>query len=261
MYTVLITHSARPEIEQSLLANEKVFSEIGAEIIVATYDMADSVAKRLGESNPNLLIIKAEHGPFSKSAALNAAFCFSTRNRLLLLDCDIALHPELHRELDLIDYQTEYAVLDGLRETKHGYSSPYLVSRESTFYLECLDGRKAEVRRSYVNYRSQEFQGTGLICLSSAAYLGIGGMTEDLVGWGWEDIDFQVRLQIAGLAPNYVSPSGWHTTHSDELRDLPNYDKITSDRRNSITAIKRYERGCFTGSLSPASSYGWRCLV
>ncbi|WP_369408373.1 galactosyltransferase-related protein [Reyranella humidisoli] len=90
--------------------------------------------------------------------------------------------------------------------------------------------------------------GPGLIMLRREDFIRVGGMSSDLYGWGWEDIDLLVRLQKAGLRRRTIGQV--RHLRSSVITSTALIKRQLSERRNIMRCIKRYQTGNSQGSIS-----------
>lgn len=251
-FTVLISHYRRPEIQATLKNNASFFRALDSEIVIATAGPADSILENL----PPGLVVRvierssSEIANFNKCEALNAAFAYGTADNILLLDADILIAPNDALGISTVPYDRSYGVLKGIRENGSTPTGSKLKTRTSRVLFETNNGLRADVVKSSAVYEPMTFNGTGLLCMSRSAFEDVGGFNEELHGWGWEDVDLQVRLQFAGYSPVEIETTAVHLTHDDTIRASGLKSRYDTEAENSARAIARYEAGLFIGTLS-----------
>jgi hypothetical protein len=130
------------------------------------------------------------------SRAFNLAAQFTTKPNLLKLDCDTLLHK------DFLHYHSLYA---------------------NTFYTGNWKKAKNE-NAMHLN---------GVFYLRSQDYWNVGGLSEFLKNYGWDDSDLSFRLQRIGLKQLDFHPDMMeHIPHGNRLSNQPN---VTSETK-SITS-------------------------
>ena len=122
-------------------------------------------------------------------------------------------------------------------------------------------GQTAAVDTSKYYFNEGARSAPGVLLVSRENLLKVGGLNSDLTGWGWEDTDLLVRLQLKCNLRHHQIGRGTHISHADERRELAGYGSpVESQGRNSAVCIARYRAGIFDGTLD-RDLQDWRCRI
>ena len=103
------------------------------------------------------------------------------------------------------------------------------------------NGRTASIEYSVDKHGTRS--GVGLVLARREHFIGIQGLNSNLRGWGYEDFDFQIRLQL-GLGLERVSLGrAQHVSHP------PAPSAALSHSRNIATAWQNYSKGKLEGTF------------
>lgn len=153
------------------------------EIIIVDYDSTIPVLDSLGFQFKNLTIIRCNNlGDFCLSHARNIGSRHVQSDYILFIDCDTYL-------FDLSIHNIKSAIEENV----------YLSASDCSEQKEIING--------------------GLICARRTDHEKICGFNENMKGWGYEDIDYKIRLEKCGLRAKKLY-SNWYSCidHSDEER-------------------------------------------
>ena len=95
--------------------------------------------------------------------------------------------------------------------------------------------------------------GPGLVVVARKHFLAVGGFNSALTGWGFEDYDFQIRLQLMLGLKRRTFGRALHLSHES-------VDGRETDWRNQQTCLENYGRGLFTGTYR-ADIERWKRLT
>ena len=86
--------------------------------------------------------------------------------------------------------------------------------------------------------------GVGLVLVRRKHFIAVQGLNSDLRGWGYEDFDFQIRLQL-GLGLERISlGQAQHVSHP------PSPTAALSPSRNIAIAWQNYAKGKLEGTFN-----------
>jgi predicted glycosyltransferase involved in capsule biosynthesis len=250
--SVVIAWCNRPEILQTLPQNIRSNALKDTEILVINgggdAEILHSLNQLDGGARIRLLTLDGVQ-EFNKSECLNVGAYFSRREFLFTLDADIEvpsdfLDAALPRVAAERCFLTIEEVIDVTPETCEpaGQRQSFIASKTVTTEYLAENGRRALVRHRIGRDGSRT--GPGLVILRKDDFLAINGLNSELRGWGYEDYDFQIRLQL-GLGLKRVGTGRvLHHPHP------PVTSARESNVRNAAACRARYERGDFSGTFA-----------
>jgi len=200
--------------------------------------------------------VRLAHAPtrvFNKGLALNLGAALMSSKILMLLDADVVLADDFLDSALRWSQRGAYVTIDRVRESAaSGRRASASAIREMAQHLELCteDGARAFVELSRFRRADGSRSGPGLVVVSRADFVAVGGMNSDLVGWGWEDIDLLVRLQLVRSLKPVSLGSAIHLSHGDDVRDLRRANRYTSEHKNRAASFVRYASGVFQGTLA-----------
>ncbi len=262
--SLVIPWSNRPGLLEMLLHTNSVLNDVLSSAGWTTSIIISSVS-----GNPSMLAdivtrsritcttIHAEAEFFNKSLALNLGVHHATTRFLLLVDADVLLSEEIIRSfLEQAEQGMEntFAVVRQLREKTSDpntafRSSAHLEEIRETLLIKCHDGTTACA--DYV-FGPEGLRPTfGQLFLRRNAFVSIDGANSGLRGWGFQDTDLILRLQLKlGLRPIAVGIAQ-HLTHDNNLRETVTGQTVAySQRANRASAMSNYMLGHFLGTYS-----------
>jgi glycosyltransferase involved in cell wall biosynthesis len=262
-FSVLIPWCDRDVLAGTLAQNRAAFAGHAVEIIVVNAGGSRSQLAAIVNSAgvPNVRTVTLPRSRFNRSLCLNVGALVSRGAYLFLLDADIVATSDIltaaRRQLRRGD---RFVAVERIVESGGGYPPPpgsadlsFLAEVTDTRELLTVDGRRAVLRRrsSPAGLRG----GDGLLLVDRAHFRRIGGLNSRLKGWGFEDTDFQIRLQL-GLGLERVEAGDVvHLTHSSAGRDQQSY------ARNLAACTANYKRRRYKGSLVEDARRWSRALI
>lgn len=268
MISIVIPCSNRPIFEDCLRANREVFAAERCELIV-THAGADLASlKRILTSGGmrRALLVDVEGAPFNKSLCLNIGAVNATGEMLFLLDCDVVISEKLMttmlNELTLARFVQVDKVIetDPAAQIQTMYNKAAGIdNRECRWLHEC----RTVTNLVFSNGKSATYdlwQGiagrsaSGLILVHRQNYLAIEGCNSDTDGWGFEDWDLQIRLQVSLDLERRSVGFATHMTHP-----APE-DRFAQCEGNLHRCFNKYRAGNFLGTCS-RDVVGWESRV
>ena len=214
--SVVVPFCRRPEISRTLAALAADPDRPALDVIVVECGPRDAgTASRVLAERPPPRWIDAGRRHFNKPYAVNVGVHQAVAGTVLLLDADVLVGPG------------------------------FLAAAANTVRpgLMCVLGGVAEAR-----HPGRFRPAPGILMCSARDYRAVGGMSSDLHGWGFDDIDLIMRLRISGVVLRRMG-QGTHLTHGDDRRDVPQgMTKEQSDARNRVLAYTRMARGQISGT-------------
>lgn len=247
--TALIPLRNRPSVE--LTVASLLDAGVDRVVVVDAQSTDASTRGALDRLRRNSRVsVHASKGPFLKSRMLNEGLLRARNTYTLVSDADIiwsqASVASLLRGADDSD-----AIVHIARVIE---SDPRGSVANRRLYCDLSTPARIRIALDRRGVRP----GYGLVLARRASLLRIGGYCEQLVGWGWEDVDLLTRghaLDFRVVSTGSVV----HLTHDDALRDLRNgATRITSRNANIITALERYRKHQWFGTLRKEPSPGTR---
>lgn len=257
--SVLLPWKDRPEISLTLRHNAAHFAAIGAEVVLINgggpterlLELIDSI----GYARLRVVDLPGVRH-FNKSECLNVGASLCSGRYIFAMDVDILLSPGFFdqvlppiRQND--GFVTVLHVAESDASVHPDRFNPRSFIRSNTVRTEftCEDGRSAAVL--FRVDRDGVRNGAGLILVGREPLLAVGGFNSALKGWGFEDYDFHIRLQLA------LGLTHWERGHVTHLSHPKAKNGTLSNAVNAELARANYERGHFVGTL-PEDWTRWR---
>jgi hypothetical protein len=257
--TTVITWSQRPELARTLVHNRPFFDAMRSDIVVVNCGGDRETLRRLlteaDVARTTQVDLACER--FNRSLALNIGIRCAAPGVVLLIDADILLTCSLRHLAETCMREQCFATFSGVSDLPpdaRPMAPPpdsFLRSVIGEQYLtfEWADGRRTRVQRGRDDHGQGTRLGPGLLIARRQHLIDIGGFRSDFEGWGWEDLDVQVRLQRRlGLEPRYAQDEILHLKHGDDMRDLRGRTRASYDRANMLRACHSYAKGQFSGT-------------
>jgi predicted glycosyltransferase involved in capsule biosynthesis len=249
--SILIPWCNRPEIAQALPKNAEWLASSGAEVILMSsagdVSRLRELIKPCGYPGVRLLHVEGvQH--FNKPECLNLGAFFSRADWLLTLDADIILVNDfLENGLQVIADHQRFATVKEVAELgpdiRLNPSDPHgsVLKRTITTQLTHENGRAASVEYSVDKHGTRS--GVGLVLVNREHFIGVQGLNSNLRGWGYEDFDFQIRLQLALGLERASLGRAQHVTHPSTPTGT------VSHARNIALAWQNYSEGKLDGTF------------
>lgn len=228
--TTIIPWYQRPELEQTLRQNTPIFNAMRSDVIVVNCG-GDGRALRqiLGSRDlARTTQIDLPATRFNRGLALNIGLHEANEGVVFLLDADILLTGSLRQHAETCVQQNCFAVLAGL--TAVPPRAPRFTPPAGSFLQKIVadvydsyhwaDGTVTRVLRARLDCGPDRRAAPGIMLVQKQHLLKAGGYRSDFAGWGWEDIDVQVRLLRLGVDCIHVDEEIKHLEHGDDTRDL-----------------------------------------
>ncbi|MCH9648208.1 MAG: glycosyl transferase family 2 [Deltaproteobacteria bacterium] len=255
--SVIIPWCDRPELETTLQANSSGFSAFGCEVLVISCGGdSTSLAQLLKRLDlPSLAGYEvtrdeAEAETFNKSLALNLGAAAARSHQLFLLDADIVLGEAFLEQASQALTEGSFVTVDRVEESQKARTpgDSQLLEIVHSMEFETVGGQRAKVETNRLRFSDGSRSAPGLVLLRREDFIAVGGMSSRLEGWGWEDLDLLVRLQLQlSLAWKRVG-SVVHLSHGDEARSFHQDGKAANQRQNLSACLEQYHQGCFLGT-------------
>jgi glycosyltransferase involved in cell wall biosynthesis len=249
--TVVIPWCDRPELSRTLAANAGVLESAGAEVVLVNCagddERGSQIARNCGVRD--LKYVRLPMDSFNKSAALNLGVSVSSAPILLFLDADVILDDGFFRDGLSTLASSAYVRLGTLRESQPLAGEVGCQLLKCIYSLEIVTTfHSARIETSQFDFTDGSRSAPGIVLSLRADFLEVNGMNSDLTGWGWEDLDLLVRLQLRTRRPEATAGSGLHLTHNNSLRSSSEPHK--ADYLNFARCITNYKAGYWLGTCS-----------
>lgn len=247
--SAIIPWRGRPELAYTLRENHDRLTAVGVEILVVNgggdLDSVRALIKESGEEGVALLDLSGME-PFNKSACLNVGVQHAKGDIVLTLDADVLLQgsflEDVIAELDQRNCfvcAAERVESDPSKQGERWNQESKVTEQGSINRIVAENGRTATYE--YYSRREGVRTAPGDIVVRREDYLAIGGFNSDLVGWGFEDYDFQIRLQLGLGLERRTLGRVTHVSHEYG-------GGTTTLNANKSLAFKNYEAGVYAGS-------------
>lgn len=252
--SIIIPWSNRREIVTTLQENSVIFGAHDLEVIIVNCggDSAQLHQATTGIQLTRLRCIELQDAEFNKALALNIGVYAARAPRLFFLDTDVILKEDFFAAvlpmLDTRCFVTVERVFESLGVSVDKQSQ--LEEVVQWIQLVATNNREAKVETNRARFKDGSRSAPGLVLLGRQHFIEIDGMNSDLRGWGWEDMDLLVRLQLAlGLRQCYMG-SAVHLTHGDEVRYFGPGGRSASEQLNLSICMENYRLGHFSGTYA-----------
>lgn len=239
-YSLLIPWADRPQLEVTLKRNGPLLTRHGVEIVIvnAGGDYERLVGILREAAIPDAIAVNLPGATFNRSLCGNIAALVSRGTYLFLMDADIVLLSDIFSQaLDDLRSGSRFVAIERIRESEPRSPEkwPLLEEIVCTNELVMVDGRRAVLRGRYSPRGVKA--GDGLVLVAREHLRGVGGLSSSLTGWGYEDTDFQVRLQLLLGLERCEAGEVMHLTHEIGHRDMDRW------RENRNLCFQSYGRG------------------
>jgi glycosyltransferase involved in cell wall biosynthesis len=189
--------------------------------------------------------------PFNKSLALNLGVSQARGPYLFLLDADVRLEQDfLPRAVERLGGGGCFVTVERVLEAE-GSRPPVgeeLAEMAHLFDFVLRGGRRLRLETNRIHYDDGSRSGPGLILLARDDFVAVGGMSSDLEGWGWEDLDLVARLGLGPGLERVELGTVTHLSHGDDVRDLKGPNRAASEGLNFARCLANYSRGHLLGT-------------
>lgn len=265
MLSVVIAWQDRPELAQSLSHNLAVLDEHAEIVIAASGDIGSlhAIVAAAGGTRRRVRVLVVDDDPgaaFVKSRSCNLGVFAARAPDVLLLDADVLLDAGTVESMRAAQDAHTVVCVARVRESASpgtAVTAPStaavgpvgLASFGRAVEVVGADGRVARAVTNRVHFDDGSRAGPGLVLFARSQFLAVGGMDAHLVGWGWEDVDLLLRLQLVLGVAVVERGSVVHLSHGDDRRvtgGAPTPE--ASEARNFDVAMARYLAGDLLGT-------------
>lgn len=250
--SVLIPWRDRPELRLALRENASRLNAIRAEVLIinagGNSDIASEIAAVSGCDCVRLIDL-LDATDFNRSECLNVGAAFATGAYLFALDADVILRNDFLKDAASVVFRDNAfvsvaTVLESEPQLRPDRFKPqsFIEQTVTSTELFCRNGRMAKV--TFRTRSDGSRSGSGLIFLKRKDLLAIGGFNSSLRGWGFEDYDVHIRLQLGlGLQSISIGQVG-HISHARTEGGSE------TNASNAAACFANYERGELTGTFA-----------
>ena len=251
LYSVVIPWRNRTEIRETLVRNRPLFECHSLETVIVNgggdQAMLDDLVRRA--EVPDVRVVELPGTAFNRSLCCNLGVLAARGVHVFLLDADIVVSSDpLTDAAELLADGGRFAAIRTIFESaappdagaESGADASFIAEMIVERTLVTVDGRRAVMRSRKAGATRV---GDGLVVVRRTDFHAAGGLNARLVGWGYEDTDFQLRLQfLLGLERVDVGEA-IHLTHPTPQRSRESW------HRNMTQCFRNYARREYRGSL------------
>lgn len=251
--SIVIPWANRNEISYALERNISAFNQYKSEIIIVCCGGRIRDLRNLVDNfKLRVRVIRVNRRGFNKSLALNLGAAKSRGDILLFLDCDVIV------ERGILARLISRAKSDGACAIRYVHESANKLEHPAGTLVEIInkktfkfaDGTKTSLVTTRINLLHQARNAPGLLAVRRILFQEVQGMNSLLKGWGWEDNDFMLRIQVCtGRIIKFLGQAT-HLSHGDEKRDIRSTSKSINETGNYLVSLGLYASGIFTGTLA-----------
>lgn len=247
--TVIIPWADRPEIHECLIRNRELLARTQAVIIANAGGSKNQIHKlAIRAGLPSLSVLHIPMIQFNKACAINLAVSRTHAKKIIVLDNDILIGQRTLAALAACATKTTFSTAKRMCDR----NDEAVKSDEGTVtHLMRIKPRRRdelEIETSQQSIGSTGRSAPGIACFTRAAFLAVGGMNSKLYGWGWEDIDLIVRLQLALRLQRRQTGTVGHLDSSIGSAKSGFSKKASSQTMNFQTALAAYMVGELSGT-------------
>jgi len=273
--SVVVPWCNRQEVVGTVQRNWPFIRSIGGELILVNcagdHEQFQNLLRESGVSGVRAVEVPAP--VFSKALALNIGVGVMRAPHFFCLDSDVVLGEDaLPLTMAAIEGKPAFATISWMHESEPVLSmfgkalatcqNDYLRSMITTVssVLTFGDGTTLTVPVSKENVFTGSRFGCGLLLVKREDILAVNGYNSELMMWGWEDLDIQLRLKKHLRLEHVEAGEVCHLTHGDEQRALNGQSRHATNLENLARAFTRYSLGDFQGTLE-ADVNQWRSTL
>jgi predicted glycosyltransferase involved in capsule biosynthesis len=254
----IIPCSNRASLPRTLSENREAFSSGAHEIVIVTdspgfRDVSERLRERARglteETQVTVVAVEPTDVSFySKSRSLNVGAFVCRSEVMFLLDADVVIKPELIAEMVGALRPGTFVTVKRGEETVprvHPQVLPawYPFEEEvSETRVVTADGKVA-TREFWKGRHGRSMP--GLMLIRKPDFVAVEGCNSELEGWGFEDYDLQIRLQLHLGLERLSLGSALHFTHP-----ISSARQAASQKRNRSICFERYSRNNYLGTYT-----------
>jgi glycosyltransferase involved in cell wall biosynthesis len=250
-FSVVVPWRNRPELQETLGLNAPLVERHAQEVLVVNCggDVRQAQAAIEAQSLSNVRHILVPAPDFNGPLARNIGALLSAAELLFFLDADIVLESDIFAQAEpLLDLGRRVVTIRTVRESRpRDRSLPACVSEIiTTQKIVFRDGRRVRL----VNFAGTDGSrcGPGLLLIKRTDFVDAGGFNSELAGWGYDDVDLLIRLQLSAGHRVVAAGTVLHRSHGDDVRAIRHGSAVQNSQRNRLHCFANYARGDYRGS-------------
>ena len=259
--SILIPWCNRAELRQTLHHNRGAFISADCEVIIINCGGCLRDLQEILAAVQYLpwRLINLPHASFNKSLSINIGAEAATASAMMVLDCDILVQPTLLRNLHerltqggfvSVEWMRESALAMATESESQSQNTLTRVVRTDIMEFAFPNNQTRRIATYRYNLLDQSRSGLSLLLVSKEDFVAVGGYHSAIETWGWEDNDFQLRLQWGRGLTLTEFGSVTHLTHDDTSRALFGRSQLEAVNVNLLSCVQRYERGDLCGTYN-----------
>lgn len=247
--SVVVPWFNRPELGRTLTENASQLRKPGTEVLIVNGGGRQRALEGLVKDHgwPRIRMVHVPAMTFNKPACLNLGVSLARAGAILILDADVILKGAfVQRACGAVSngggcFASVAKVVESAPEkVPHRWNRGAAIhQRSTTTRITSASGTTATIVHTVT--RDGTRTGPGLIVVARKHFIAVGGFNSHLTGWGFEDYDFQLRLQLLLGLKRKTFGRAIHLSHES-------VDGRETDWRNQQTCLENYSRGLFTGT-------------
>ncbi|MEP7365480.1 MAG: galactosyltransferase-related protein [Acidobacteriota bacterium] len=248
--SVIVPWCDRPVLADTLARNAEFLNEPGIETLIVNGGGDAAELERITSKSgwPGLQTLHSPRVTFNKPSCLNLGAARARAPYLFVLDADVILtRGFLPRALQTVSSVPPcFASVATVLESEPGLSprrwNPDSAITRKVFStrLTASSGKTATVEYRWT--RDGTRTGPGLVAVARKDFIAVQGFNSALTDWGFEDYDFQIRLQLLLGLKRRSFGKALHLSHEGAPRR-------GEDSRNEQVCFRNYEQGKFLGTF------------
>ncbi|MFB1483886.1 glycosyltransferase family 2 protein [Corallococcus sp. RDP092CA] len=250
--SIVIPWKDRPELGVTLKRNRRFFTAHPYEVVVVNCGGSPALFREglHAARFPGLRGVELPGTPFNKSLALNVGASDARADCLFFLDTDVVLKSDFLEAARERLGRKHFVTVDRVFESEPARERRESKLRELAYAVHFVDeqGREARVETNRVHLGDGSRSGPGMVLMRRKHFEAVNGMNSDLAGWGWEDLDLLVRLQLELGLTQRRHGDVLHLTHGDDRRDLAGQTRAQSEHLNLARCMESYHQGHYWGT-------------
>jgi len=248
--SVLIPWCNRPVLGETLANNARRLRKSGIEVLVVNGGGAKDQVESLIEEHgwPRIRIVHTRsRTAFNKSECLNLGVSLARGRFVFVLDADVILTDGfLEKAIEAIGngdpcFASVARVIESDPDTRPERWNPESAILQRVFSTKLTTPAGITATVEYRTTRNGTRTGPGLVVVSRRHFIAVQGFNSNLKGWGYEDYDFQLRLQLLLGLKRRTFGRVLHLSHRGVVRR-------GSDYRNRNECFRNYGHGLFLGT-------------
>jgi hypothetical protein len=250
--TVLIPWCNRDEVIRTLSANSAWLRQFCEKVVLVNCAGSSEWLREnlMPLTNLRTVVLEVPTNAFNKSLAINLGLTLVQSDLVLILDADIIIENFFPRATHLCEGGAAVTLKEVRESDQFAGLESELSELSMSLRMKSRNSKKASVNTSRFDFLRGSRSAPAILLALRKCLFEVNGLNSQLLGWGWEDIDLLLRLQMKCGLRHRQTGRGVHITHSDRVRYFGPFScRTESQEHNSQLCIARYQIGDFDGSL------------